>query len=440
MTDIFTSNTISVLPSWKGETLEQITTSIRLNKRDGSVSERNLFIPQPLKHYRREIASKDQTCNPRTSLSIDLLNAPNGSIINSRASDRNGLVNTLDINQTTNKTEIPGSCDAECAIGTPQTNALSRVRSSGMIKKNYDPANNKSKYYTNAGQYLNSRSKTFQQNQYNYIREGDSSLTPGSGLSVNNLYSPAGKTDCDKLFLSVDTSFNYEWISVDNGQIQFTVDVPSGYYDLHDINNLLQTTMINNYHYLLQPDNRSKVTLLNIALNSLTKRVELTSTPIDSNTNLIKPVISSEMGDQPVDWTLPPPPGPGPKFILNSGILTTSMGFTPGVYQTNISPNVSNFKLRYSVLYYKPNNYQFAQQGAVSSSDLIARRKYNTITDAAASYRTSYGLHVANALAYGVPANGYTVKDKYGYPNKSTPTVGSDGVYRECTDTKIRGG
>ena len=104
MTEIFASNTIPVLPSWKGETIEQITTSIRLNSRDGDISERNLFIPQPLKHYRREIASKDQICNPRTSLSIDLLNTPNGSIINSQASDRNGLVNTLDINQTTNKT------------------------------------------------------------------------------------------------------------------------------------------------------------------------------------------------------------------------------------------------------------------------------------------------------------------------------------------------
>jgi hypothetical protein len=439
MTEIFTSNTISVLPSWKGETLEQITTSIRLNQRDGTVSERNLFIPQPLKHYRREIASKDQICNPRTSLSIDLLNAPNGSIINSQASDRNGLVNTLDINQTTNKTEIPGSCDAECAVGTPQTNALSRVRSSGMIKKNYDPANNKSKYYTNASQYLNSRSKTFQQNQYNYIREGDSSLTPGSGLSVNNLYSPAGKTDCDKYFLSVDTSFNYEWVSTDNGQIQFTVDVSSGYYDVHDINNLLQNEMINNYHYFLQPDNKSKTTLLNIELNNLTKKVQLTATPIDASTNLLQPVISTELGDQNVDWTVPVS-STAPKIILNDSILTTSFGFTPGTYQTNTSPNVSSYKLRYNMLYYKPNNYQFAQQGAVSSSDLIARRRYNTITDAAASYRTSYGLHVANALAYGVPANGYTVKDKYGYPNKSTPSVGADGVYKECTDTKIRGG
>lgn len=439
MTEIFSANTISVLPSWKGETLEQITTSIRKNQRDGTLQDRNLFIPQPLKHYRREIASKDQTCNPRSSMSIDLLNAPNGSIINSQASDRNGLVNTLDIHQTTNKTEIPGACDAECVVGTPQTNALSRVRSSGMIKKNYDPTNNKSKYYTNAGQYLNSRSKTFQQNQYNYIREGDSSLTPGSGLSVNNLYSPAGKTDCDKYFLSVDTSFNYEWISVDNAQIQFTVDVSAGYYDVGDINNLLQRTMINNYHYFVTPGTRARNTLLNIELINLTKKVQFTATPIDTSTDLLTPVISTELGDQNVAWSVPALTTT-PKIILNDNILTTALGFTPGTYQTNLSPNVSSFKLRYNVLHYKPNNYQFAQQGAVSSSDLIARRRYNTITDAAASYRTSYGLHVANALAYGVPANGYTVKDKYGYPNKSTPKVGADGVYRECTDTKIRGG
>ena len=154
---------------------------------------------------------------------------------------------------------------------------------------------------------------------------------------------------------------------------------------------------------------------------------------------MARPKIPTSLGDTDVDWTVPVALT-APKFILVDNLLTTSFGFTPGTYQTNTSPNVSSFKLRYNVLYYKPNNYQFAQQGAVSSSDLIVRKRYNTITDAASSYRTSYGLHVANALAYGVPANGYTVKDKYGYPNKSTPSVGSDGVYKECSDTKIRGG
>jgi hypothetical protein len=197
--------------------------------------------------------------------------------------------------------------------------------------------------------------------------------------------------------------------------------------------------MISNYHYFLQPDNLTKTTLLDIQINNLTKRVQFTATPIDTTTNLHRPTISTEVGDVAVNWTIPASPT-APKIILNASILATSLGFTSGTYQTNLSPNIASYRLRYNVLHYKPNNYQFAQQGAVSSSDLIARRRYNTITDAAASYKSAYGLHVANALAYGVPANGYTIKDKVGYPNKKTPSVGKDGVYKECTDTNIRGG
>lgn len=73
-------------------------------------------------------------------------------------------------------------------------------------------------------------------------------------------------------------------------------------------------------------------------------------------------------------------------------------------------------------VYYKPSNYLFAKQGAVSSSDLILRKKYNSITNSAVLYRNALGQSVGNALAYGVPLNGYTVKDKTGYPLKKTPT------------------
>ena len=40
----------------------------------------------------------------------------------------------------------------------------------------------------------------------------------------------------------------------------------------------------------------------------------------------------------------------------------------------------------------------------------------------AASFRNALGQSVSNALAYVVPANGYTIKDKIGYPLKQTPT------------------
>ena len=72
--------------------------------------------------------------------------------------------------------------------------------------------------------------------------------------------------------------------------------------------------------------------------------------------------------------------------------------------------------------HHNPSNSQFGVQGAVTSSDLVTRKRYNTITDAASSYQTPLGNHVANALSYGSSNSGYTIKDKIGYPLKRTPT------------------
>ena len=76
---------------------------------------------------------------------------------------------------------------------------------------------------------------------------------------------------------------------------------------------------------------------------------------------------------------------------------------------------------KYVPVYYKPSNAKFAQQGAVDSGCRLTRLKYDTITNGGNSMRVAYGPSTANALAYGVPANGYTIKDKVGYPNKCTP-------------------
>lgn len=81
----------------------------------------------------------------------------------------------------------------------------------------------------------------------------------------------------------------------------------------------------------------------------------------------------------------------------------------------------SNGESQYVPVYYKPNNAKFAQQGGVSSSSRLVRLKYDTITDAGASMTKVYGNHTANAMSYGVPVNGYTIKDKIGYPNICTP-------------------
>ena len=127
----------------------------------------------------------------------------------------------------------------------------------------------------------------------------------------------------------------------------------------------------------------------------------------------------------------------------------TLVGFTVGPYPSanqtteyivsSNSPDGPAIKPRYNRVYYKPNNHQYAQQGAVSSSSRITRLKYNAITNSASSYRNSFGPHVANALAYGVPANGYTVKDKLGYPLPKTPTFTSTGEQRNCPNVSIQG-
>lgn len=63
---------------------------------------------------------------------------------------------------------------------------------------------------------------------------------------------------------------------------------------------------------------------------------------------------------------------------------------------------------------YKPNNSQFAVQGAVSSGTRVERLRYNTIQKAAAGQKTAWGAQTANGSAYnGNTGAPYTVKSKY---------------------------
>ena len=87
---------------------------------------------------------------------------------------------------------------------------------------------------------------------------------------------------------------------------------------------------------------------------------------------------------------------------------------------------------QYVPVYYKPNNGKFAVQGAVESSARLVRLKVDTITDSGYKMSAAFGPQTANALAYGVPANGYTLKNTYGYPNTQTPVILLDGTMKKC--------
>ena len=92
----------------------------------------------------------------------------------------------------------------------------------------------------------------------------------------------------------------------------------------------------------------------------------------------------------------------------------------------------SNPDTQYVPVYYKPSNSKFAVQGAVDSSSRLVRLKYDTITDVGSKMRKAYGEQTANALSYGVPGNGYTIKDKVGYPNVCTPVIRKYGGMIKC--------
>jgi hypothetical protein len=60
---------------------------------------------------------------------------------------------------------------------------------------------------------------------------------------------------------------------------------------------------------------------------------------------------------------------------------------------------------------YKPNNAQYAKQGAVDSSDRITRLKLNTVNKNAASYTALFGSSASRYL--GMASTPYFVKSKY---------------------------
>ena len=95
---------------------------------------------------------------------------------------------------------------------------------------------------------------------------------------------------------------------------------------------------------------------------------------------------------------------------------------------------------KFAPVYFKPNNPQFSQQGGVSSSSLTNRVKYDSINTVA--YRTSVtnlGNAVADAYAYGVSEQPYTLKDRLGYPLRKTPKINKyNGLLSKCYVTKIR--
>ena len=451
--------------SWKGKTFNQVTSLIKKNTNvsTDTFPSSSYFLPTPLKIYRREIVtSSDTRCASKISSSIDLFNMPGGSIVNSSSSTNKDLPNNLDINLTTNQYEL-GKCNTSTNCNNPQANALRRVRSSGIIKKQFDISKNNDTYCTSTNQYLVSRNRSFSQNQYNYIRYGDSTTKPGDNASIDNIYSGNGINHCHKHHIVTDTSFGYQWLDTN----YYTVSIPTGYYTLEDIRTIFINTMTTNKHYFVDNKNNNAY-LLNMSFNNSTNKVELQTLLTNRGTTFTSENYSMPLDEYNVaitEWDYLTNNDSDyislmPGFKINNNDFVDAIGFAAGNYPSDIitidgsgnnsqtytedltftSFGIPGAKPTYVPIYYKPNNPQFAVQGAVDASTRTARNRYNAITNNTAIYNNAYGLSVANALAYGVPQGGYTWKEKIGYPLKQTPVFSkySDEM-KKCDVVKISG-
>jgi hypothetical protein len=432
---------------WKGTYFQQISTGIKYNKKqNGTLASGDIFRAGPLRLYRKEIASSTfNTCYPRTSMSIDDINRPGGTIT-TNVSNNAGLVNINEIDYPNNSCQHPSTQELCSTFLSAENNARRRVRSSGMIRQKYH-FNNET-YYTTSGQYLSNRNRAFDQNQYFHIRIGDNLAKPGTASTIQNVYSPNGLSNCAKTEVLVTVTFQYKWL---NG-INYTVTIPPGFYDIDDINQILSNAMNSNKHFYIEQPMEAKLYLIEFQYNVETARTYIksivTNTSIHPSTKYTLPNVDPTLIDVrwKTDGSIPNAPACANVSIIVTPGLAQIIGFGVGTYpaaQNNTTDQLisgtSETRLQPAyAIYYKPNNPQFAVQGAVSSGDLINRKKYDAITSVGASYRSAYGNPTANALAYGSSMHGYTLKDKIGYPNKKIPVFSrAKNAMIECESGKI---
>lgn len=428
---------------WKGKLFYETIATIQLNtNKSAKLSNNQLRKALPLSIYRKEIHNINsqqfpKNCNPRISTKIaDIMDAPGSTIVSEiKKTYSNGLVDIIDNHPTTLSAEN-GACNTPTNCFSPQFNARKRVRSAGMIPRKFNVNKNNDVYSTSTQQYLISRNRSIKQNEFNYIRKGDSGMIPGPGLAAANIYSPAGLSHCNQPMISAannNNTFSYTWI---DGSLH-TVVIPDGNYDIRALNIAFQNIQMREFTYLIGP-NGSNVFLLGFSYDNKNQSLVII-TNVLSQASYTANGYSIPIGaswtyaglptTDPVPSSISPYPTPtnGATFLNISPDTNFSdlIGFLPGVYYAGINETSFSGSIlpSYVPLYFKPNNPSFAVQGAVDASTLTQRVKYNTITDSAGSLRSAYGDAAANALAYGVSEQAYTAKTVVGDKPVLTPVI-----------------
>ena len=442
MTTVFHTNKPTT--KWKGKTFQQISYSLKYNNEFNITDDKQLFRARPMKIYRKEISSKEASCNPRISLKIDELQRPGGSHISNHGK---GLVNTLEIHHPNNTCENPTSDNKHCIVDfSVANNALRRIRSSGMTQSKFN-INSKKNYFSSTSQYLDNRNLSYRNNSYFQIREGDKTSTPGTAQAISNVYSTTINNRCPVFNIQAPLTVSYKWVDATTNTVTF----PVGKYDLSDINNMIHGAMDASYHYFIENPHKTRYYLLEFVNDANSNVISLVYRfARESTLNIPGGDYSYPVAPTPLAWTTVI--ASLNDFVSKNATITINeelggiVGFIPDTYPATVNEEDDSKKFKtiegtlppvfdnkFYPIYYKPSNHQFATQGAVSSGDLIVRKKYDTITSAGATFRSAFGNHTANAVAYGVPSYGYTIKDKIGYPVKKTPVFSKySNIMMQC--------
>lgn len=439
--------------SWKGKTLNQVVSIIQKNVPDTSEHTAEHFRAKPLKHYRREtlvIPNNQHISNSRISASVQSMEIPNGTLVTDANYCDRGLQTTLDVPVTENSYNN-GLCSSTAVC--QEQNARRRCRSAGMMGRKWDPASNNSLvpvYSADTRQYLQSKNKSYDRNDYHQIRQGEPSLLTGSATK-GNVYS-TGLNDCGKLFVPNDTNntyFQYLWMQPfynandENGEphrypATEEVVVVTGYYNLEELNFYLHKEMENRGHFITNKVTKVKRFFVKLVYNTYHDKVEMQCFPIDATMSATYDIPAG------AGWTWPTRPT-CPCIRMVNNVIASAVGFEPGYYP-NVQPWLDDKDLdastapvfrstpyavlsqsahrifpMYKVVNYKPSNNRFAEQGAVNSSTRTLMSKYDTMTRNGTAFSQAFSAGLANAMSYGISEDVQTTKSKIGYHMKRTP-------------------
>ena len=217
--------------SWKGTGLSKTPVGVTAgsvrpltNKDYGNVFPAAFGKPRPIKHSRKgslpsvmlsDSLSTEQTIEAERNMNRDVKSGTNGYLVSQMITNPGGFI----VKQNTLSTDKP-NCGGVCVSANYQPNVTyltqnpnaetqSKILCCNEEKKarrRVLPANTNlpKKYNTSHLQYLENKCKTFQQNEFNFVKEsyGNPNAKPGApdadNYYVPNCYCPT--TDCGRVY------------------------------------------------------------------------------------------------------------------------------------------------------------------------------------------------------------------------------------------------